>query len=75
MSITATIRCAKGHEQKIHYGDSFSRDYVEHHCVLMCGGELRSIGRQVPGMGGCAWFPPNGGETCGAALSFTIEEK
>jgi hypothetical protein len=69
----ATLRCAAGHEQTITYGAGFTRHMVEDHLTLMFGGTLHSLGKEMPGMGGCAWET----ETvprCEARVSFTVEE-
>lgn len=66
MDHKVTFKCEKGHEQTLTYkGDGFTREYVESACVLMAGGFLKPIGREMPG------FPCG---ICGTKVSFEIEE-
>jgi len=69
------IRCLAGHEQTITYDDRFSRDEVQAHAAIMCGGVIPGLELEMPGHP-CAWddSPPEEHRPCGAKVFFTIEE-
>lgn len=68
-----TLRCEAGHEQTISINDkAMDENMVHDFGVLLAGGTLRSIGREMPGHP-CNWKTDEDEQPCGAKVSFSTE--
>lgn len=67
------LSCEAGHRQTIRIDPkAMNEDMAHDFGVLIAGGTLRSIGREMPGYP-CAWAPSSEHEPCGAKTSFELE--
>jgi hypothetical protein len=71
MAKAITLRCDKGHVQRIEFTPEMGEAEAHDFGVLLCGGVLKSIGREMPGYP-CQWSK-DGAPPCGGKVSFEVE--
>lgn len=76
MALKATVTCGNGHGQVLHYGAQYDKEYVESHCVILCGGYLAAADVKMIGQT-CDWAERGILGTigrCGAPFTALVED-